>query len=80
MDRDIRESSLPSFLCLPLHGCQMAIAKFLDCRHLALRACRTVALLRYAAKFTTWQPCFSALSLSLYVSLFARKEERHHRK
>ena len=37
--------------CVPLHGCQMAIAKFLDCICLALRAWRTMAPLRYAAKF-----------------------------
>ena len=33
------------------HGCQMAIAKFLDCMCLALRARRTTAQLPYAAKF-----------------------------
>ena len=33
------------------HSCQMAIAKFLDCRRLALRAWRTMAPLCCAAKF-----------------------------
>ena len=34
----------------PEHGCQMAIARFLDYMCLALWACRTMAPLRYAAK------------------------------
>ena len=34
-----------------MHGCQMAIAKFLNCMCLALRAWRTMAPLHYAAKF-----------------------------
>ena len=38
--------------CAPLHGCQMAIAKFLDCICLALQAGRTMDTpLRYAPKF-----------------------------
>ena len=37
------------------HGCQMAIAKFLDCICLAIRAWRTVAPLRYTAQFAIWQ-------------------------
>ena len=32
------------------HGCQMAIANYLDCIHLTLRAWGTMALLRYIAK------------------------------
>ena len=33
------------------HGCQMAIVRVLDCMQLALQACRTMAVLYYAAKF-----------------------------
>ena len=33
------------------HGCQMAIAGFLDCMRLALQACRTMAPLRHTARF-----------------------------
>ena len=41
----------PATSTCPRHGCQMAIARFLDRRCLALRAWRTMAPLRYAAKF-----------------------------
>ena len=33
------------------HGCQMAVAKFLDCMCLAIRALSTMAQLRSASKF-----------------------------
>ena len=33
------------------HGCQMAIVRVLDGMHLALQACRTMAVLHYAVKF-----------------------------
>ena len=48
---------LQSFLSFPpLHGCQMATAKFLERMCLALRAWRAMAPLRCAAKFAIWQP------------------------
>ena len=55
-----------------LHGCQMAIARFLDGMCLALWAWRTMAPLRYAAKFDP----FLSLDCAPMPSTLARSKER----
>ena len=54
-------SSLPFHRLVDrIHGCQMAIAKFLECMHLALQAWWTMAPLRYTAKFDPFLPLHCA--------------------
>ena len=45
-ERSCRPALLTALAILAYHGCQMAIAKFLDCMFLALRAWRTMVPLR----------------------------------
>ena len=54
------------------HGCQMAVAKIYDCGHLALRASRTMAPLRCAAKFDP----FLSLNCAPTPSALAQSKER----